>query len=83
VLDGTTSAGGCLTAERALGVRASHRTSASNGFHRAVLPGSVLVAAGGSTLSASDPVEVSRQTVRPLVVKRRNRCWDGVRRLVW
>jgi hypothetical protein len=41
--------------------------------------GSTKVAAGGSALTGSDPlVEVWRQTVRPLVVRRRNHCWDDV-----
>jgi hypothetical protein len=51
---GTTSAGRCLTAERAWGAR-PHPTSASNGFWRACLAGSVPVATGGSALSSSDP----------------------------
>jgi hypothetical protein len=46
-------------------------------FCRAVSTGSVLVAAGGSALSGL-ALEVLRQTVRPLVVRRRNRCWDDV-----
>jgi len=38
---------------------------------------SVPAAAGGSALFGSGP-EVSRQTVSPLVVRRRYRCWGDV-----
>jgi prolyl oligopeptidase len=51
----------------------------SNGFCRAASAGSVPVAASGSALSGL-ALEVLRQTVRPLVVRRRNRCWDDVPR---
>ena len=45
--------------------------------------GSMLVAASGSALTGSDPMwEVSRQTVRLLVVRRFNGCWDVVPRSV-
>ena len=46
----------------------------SNGFRRAASAGSVLVAAGGAALTGL-ALEVLRQTVRPLVVRRRNHCW--------
>jgi len=45
------------------------------------LAGSVLVAAGGSALRALILVEVLQQTVRPLVVRGCNRCWDVVPRV--
>ncbi len=49
------------------------------GFVGSVLgAGSTTVAAGGSALTGSDPYEVLRQIVRPVVVRRRNRCWDDV-----
>jgi hypothetical protein len=44
------------------------------------LAGSVPVAASGSALPGL-AFEVLRQTVRPLVVRKRNCCWDDVAHL--
>jgi hypothetical protein len=55
----------------------------ANGFCRGCLAGSVLVAAGGQHSWALILGEVLQQTVRPLVVRRCNRCWDVVPRVGW
>jgi hypothetical protein len=72
-----------ISVRRATWVRCSAWTLlGANGFCPGCLAGSVLVAAGGSALRALILGEVLQQTVRPLVVRRRDRCWDVVPRVL-